>query len=591
MLKLGLRVACGFLLAGVAYTWAAAPAPSANRLIILTDCSIRPLAESKVPARVSGVLADVKVKEGDAVKEGQVLAVVYDKGARLKLEEIQLKAKNPNSILIAEAKEREMDAQVADQIALRRNAPKEELRIKKAQLDIARHTTDLEKTLQVITQQQAKQAEEDVSQHNVVTLIDGVVIEQVRQKGDPIQAQEPIFHVIRTDVVKVGGTLPLRDVGRVVKGMKVDVFPNLPGIELWKLVGHTDVVNAVRSIGDGKLFASAGADRTIIIWDRDLGRQVRVLEGHEDEVHCLATHRAAPKRIVSGSADRTIRIWDVDADAAVATYKCEESPVLCLALSPTDPDVGYSGHEDRLIRVWNLKTGEVTAKLDGHRNHVTSLAITPDGKYLLSTDANQTNHVWELPDGKDIKQHRGRSLTSISEIGLSADGKYFLFDGYPVTQVRTLLEGLPVANIDTRAANPSGIGVFSPVAPLVVTATDNGKIQLWQKAGSIDGFSRLARTFEGHIGLIHNVDFSPDGNYLMTAGADRSVRVWEVPSHDSLLAERREGTVSLVNPQVETASLTVPMYAEVDNRDGLLLPGGSATMVIRPGQAPAQAAR
>ena len=35
-------------------------------------------------------------------------------------------------------------------------------------------------------------------------------------------------------------------------------------------------------------------------------------------------------------------------------------------------------------------------------------------------------------------------------------------------------------------------------------------------------------TYEGHQGIIHDIDISPDGRQVVTAASDNTVRVWKV---------------------------------------------------------------
>lgn len=221
--------------------------------------------------------------------------------------------------------------------------------------------------------------------------------------------------------------------------------------------------------------------------------------------------------------------------------------------------------------------------MTGHANPATSLAVTPDGKYILSASGDQTARVWELATGSEVRSYRGRSVTNSAEIGLSTDGKNFLFDSFPIVQVQGLLDGLPIATIESRTSNPSGIALFSPVVGLVLTAGDNGQIYLWHQGPSPEAHSRLVRTYDGHPGGVYTVDFSADGGSFVSGGADRVVRVFEVPSPEAINRERMHGVITFVSQQTEPGSLSVPFHAEVPNKDGILKVNAFATVLLRPG--------
>src|SRR4029453_14308675 len=52
--------------------------------------------------------------------------------------------------------------------------------------------------------------------------------------------------------------------------------------------GHGGFAATVAGGADGKMLASAGADRAIIIWDAASGARLRTLEGHAETVWSLA---------------------------------------------------------------------------------------------------------------------------------------------------------------------------------------------------------------------------------------------------------------------------------------------------------------
>ena len=79
--------------------------------------------------------------------------------------------------------------------------------------------------------------------------------------------------------------------------------------QIFSLTGHTGSVNSLVELDNG-LFASAGNDKNIIIWNRlEFYKIKKILTGHTMAVTSLA--KLQNGFLSSGSADNSILIWDM----------------------------------------------------------------------------------------------------------------------------------------------------------------------------------------------------------------------------------------------------------------------------------------
>ncbi|KAM3434215.1 hypothetical protein MY4824_005554 [Beauveria thailandica] len=105
------------------------------------------------------------------------------------------------------------------------------------------------------------------------------------------------------------------------------------------LNGHEHAVTSVRFLPccepSKRLLVSAGADRTIRVWDVITGYCVKTLQGHGDWVRSVCSSEDG-RFLLSSSSDRTARLWDIDArgPAAALTLIGHENAVNTCAFAP-----------------------------------------------------------------------------------------------------------------------------------------------------------------------------------------------------------------------------------------------------------------
>lgn len=72
---------------------------------------------------------------------------------------------------------------------------------------------------------------------------------------------------------------------------------------------------------------------------------------------------------------------------------------------------------------------------------------------------------------------------------------------------------------------------FSPVGNYIATASADRTARLWNVEGS------CLKTFEGHLDRLGRIAFHPSGKYLGTTSFDKTWRLWDVESGEELLLQ------------------------------------------------------
>jgi RNA polymerase sigma factor (sigma-70 family) len=278
---------------------------------------------------------------------------------------------------------------------------------------------------------------------------------------------------------------------------------------------------------DGKVVASAGADKLVRVWDVAAGREVRQLAGHGGQVFSVAF---APdgKTLASAGDDKTVRIWDVATGREVRRCVGHEGIVLAVAFSP-DGLALASGAQDGTVRIWDVATGRETRKLPGYKSNGTSnVAFSPDGALLAAVAEDRSIGLWDVRTGRRRARCVGHAA-DVETLTFAPDGKA-LFSGGPDATVFfwDVATGKQTLSLRELIGETFALAVSPDGKVLARGGRDHG-IRLFDVATG----KELRRTY-GPSQRVKSVAFAPDGKTLASAGMHCAVQFWDVATGKEL---------------------------------------------------------
>ena len=314
---------------------------------------------------------------------------------------------------------------------------------------------------------------------------------------------------------------------------------------------------------DGRYLVTGGWDATARLWDVETGLEVRRFT-HTQVVWGVALSSDG-QHAVTGSWVGIARLWSLGSQQGLVRFAPGKPPTYGV-LSPDDSRLALASG-DPFIRLISTATGVEMARVPGHVGLTYGMAFSSNGRYLATTSsADSVTRVSDTVTGATVWEDArfgGQSVMFSADsqllyvVGTSVwihqalTGELIRTLTYSENQIYGALDPGNTAIASSLGDNPllliwdlragevvatftaSGVTrafAFSPDGQYLATAGDGGTPILWNTSTWEE-----VRRFVGHAGTIERaLAYSLDGRYLASGSMDRTVRVWDVATGQQL---------------------------------------------------------
>jgi WD40 repeat protein len=350
-------------------------------------------------------------------------------------------------------------------------------------------------------------------------------------------------------------------------------------------IRHPGAVSASFS-ADGKTLITAG-NTEFRVWDLATRKLVRRYLAASDT--CWPLRSTPDGRFFVVLGDKDFRVVD-QADGKVIRRITPTGQPRCFALSPDGKSVATGTWKGGEVRLWDVASARPLSFRVTHPPNsgfvqpdtlpepprpplIEYVAITPDGKTVASAASNDVVRAWDARTGQEL-WHFDRPPTIDGPFAFSPDGQRI---AVPTMRVDAKGKGLPagltIYRVKDRttslelegggfggASNGAYCMAFSPDGRFFAAGGGDYRLRVWDAVtgklrftgatgSSISdvNFSPDSKTLvcvsagvslwdvetgrsmigaDGHFGSIRDFALSDDGQLLVTAGSDGTVRAW-----------------------------------------------------------------
>lgn len=347
--------------------------------------------------------------------------------------------------------------------------------------------------------------------------------------------------------------------GRVVASAGVDgdiyFWDTTNGERLLQIdTPHTNWIRHITFNNTGQYLLTSGQDGISLLWDTVTSNlALNPLRAHTDALRGAAFLPNSTQFITAG-LDGRILLWDTTrASALINRQTRTRADLFTLVPVPNSDAVIVSGGvarnqpEDYTLRWLDAISGEEQRALAGHLAPVLGMRLSPSGTWLASYGMDAVS-VWNVESGSlvftqprpDTDKLQPMSFLPTSEDLLYLDERALWrwqpSDGSSA-QVITLPDDLP--DLYSMALSADGARV--------ALGHRDGQITLWSLRNPAAPTLRLS----GHSAEVTALSFTPNGETLLSASRDQSVRLWDAHSGvGQILGSHSDWVLALaVHPQ------------------------------------------
>ncbi|MEM7118463.1 MAG: BTAD domain-containing putative transcriptional regulator [Chloroflexota bacterium] len=347
--------------------------------------------------------------------------------------------------------------------------------------------------------------------------------------------------------------------------------------------GHFGTVSAVALHPNNQTALSVGMDRAIILWNLETGSIINYTQydfplldvainengayalissiGTQICLYNLYTYQivrrlqeaqrvqvirfVGPTMALSGSSTGNISLWRLRSGAEERFWRVMRDDALLGFCLTQDRQMAMGGFKSGAVEIWDVASGETVRRWQAHDDAlIRHPRFSGDGRFLVTGCGNfyrpskeTTVRVWDVATAKQVLCH-ALHTNHVWATAFSPNGRYVLssaLDG--LICYSSLDDGAShvLLNLEQQLALTVHISPDSRFAALGLSKknrkTTDPSIFIVEVATG-----KVVKRLYGHKEAVDAIHFGPNGRYLLSAGHDNKLLLWDLTT-DTIVHE------------------------------------------------------
>ncbi|XP_042376832.1 transcriptional corepressor LEUNIG_HOMOLOG-like isoform X1 [Zingiber officinale] len=268
---------------------------------------------------------------------------------------------------------------------------------------------------------------------------------------------------------------------------------------------------------DGKLLASAGHDKKVVVWNME---SLQTVSSSPEHSHIITDvcFRPNSTQLATSSFDKTVRLWSASESIhCLRSFTGHSSQITSLDFHPKETDIFCSCDDNGEIRYWNASQYSCTQSFKG--GGTVQVRFQPRSGQFLAAAADNMISIFDVETHTNMRTLQGHK-TAIQSICWDLNGSTLASVSQDLVKIWSTRTWDCISELSSNG-NQFHSCIFHPRYTQILVIGGYQSLELWNR------IENQTMTVQAHEGVIAALAQSSFTGMIASASHDKSVKLWK----------------------------------------------------------------